>query len=221
MVERRAVLEAIRDKHEDALWRLAREVSRTLSSLAQVPHFNADDDRAVGSAVHSTLGSAAAAARLEDAGLKVSFHKVGLAYKIDGLVPIGGVDRDINLEMHLAGPRGGTTKSHHQFCPDDAEAEQDPLFADEELPQTLLFFLAYHLSGARTRVERLFIVWADNRGTEKIELRQNESDTVETDDVKPKVPPPDLRPVLVRKGENKDAGNAGGQNKRGDAASGS
>lgn len=219
MADRRAVLEAIRDQYEDLFWRFAREMSKTLGGLALTPHFDANDDRAVGSAVHSTLPLAAAAAGMAAAGFEVALHNVGPAYKITGSVLVEGVARDINLEVHLAGPKGGTSKSGHQFSADDSE--ELPLFEDEELPETMLFFMGYHLTGARTAVERLFIVWADNRGTEKIELRQNESGAAGAGDDKQEAPQPDMKPVLVRKDKNKDAKDVGGQDKRGDAASGS
>ncbi len=219
MVDRREVLLAVRDQLEGPLWALGREITKTLEALTKVPHFDAGDDRAIGSTVHSTLASAAAAAGIGNVGLQVVMHNVGPAYKISGQIEFDGKQRHINIEVHLAGPKGGTGKAAHQFSIDDAE--EVSLFSEEEAPDTLLFFMGYHLSGARTAVDRLFIVWADNRGTEKIELRQNESGAAGADNVKPVAPQPDLRPVLVRKGKDKDAGNAGGQNKRGDAASGS
>ena len=71
MIDRHAALRAIRDQYETTLWGLAREISKSLGGLALTPHFDASDDRAVGSAIHSTLPSAAVAAGLEAAGLRV------------------------------------------------------------------------------------------------------------------------------------------------------
>ena len=180
MPTREEFLVGLRDQVEEPLWRMADALSATLEAAVFIPHFDAADEGAIGSIIHASLEGAALDSDLHEYGLELAHYRKGPARKVTGQIAVLGVDYRINAEFHIGGPKGGTSKSAHQFAPDECFTP-DLFGLDKEQDETLLF-IVYFLNEARSQIDRLFIVFADGVGREKIELRRIESAGAMDDD---------------------------------------
>ncbi|WP_432256042.1 hypothetical protein [Limimaricola sp. AA108-03] len=166
-MDRDNALHTARELFEPALWALLNELEKaTLADLARVQHMDLVNSRAIGSVLNGALPAAAAAVELEDRGLEVSYVKDGHCNKLSGTITFEGEERNVSFELHLSGPKGGTSKSSHQYAKCDFQVcdieEQSSLFPyDVEAPKDLLFFVACHLSGTGASIARAFIKFAD------------------------------------------------------------
>ncbi len=210
-MKRSELLETLRNELEMPMWRILRELENTLLGLAHVPHFDLDNDGAIGAAIHGALPGALATVQENLPGEFLAKRYVaGPANKVAGFVNANGSDRSFCAELHLAGARGGTGKCKHQF----ASLDQDMtgwLFEEMEMVgdtgDLMLLFIAYRLSASRTRIEQAWLVLADGGTKEKIELRQIESDTEEIDDAQPEAPQESGKVIALKvKSRNLDAG---------------
>ncbi len=209
-VDRSELLVELHQVLEQPLWSLIGRLEETLTGFITVPHLNHDDPAAVGSAIHSALPSAVNDAGLAAVGLTCVTYDNGPSHKLTGVIASGGEDREISLELHLAGPQGGTRKGQHQFA--SIEADDAPTFEGFEhvAPKQVLLFLAYHLAPTKARVERLFLAFADGVDKKKIELQRPaaaSTSSVSTADTERK---PEPKGTVVkaksRKGEDRDVG---------------
>jgi len=141
-----------------------------LSGLASVEHIDLGDARAVGSVLNCALPDAATAAGFGNEGLEVAYCQNGQSNKVTGTIALSGEDHEVSFEMHLCGPRGGTSKSSHQFAGYDIESEPNFPGFEVEAPPSLLLFIACFLSGTRVRFERAFLKFADGVDQRKIEI---------------------------------------------------
>lgn len=169
-MDRESALRVAADRYEEALWHLMEHLEHTLRDLATVSYFDANDPTAIGSALHSALPQAFKEAELSKWGLDVQLCKTGPCYKIIGRMTAGAEMHDISIELHYAGPQGGTSKTRHQFA--NADVDEAPWFPGFDLvaPETLLCFLAYYLDGAKVRVDKLFLIFADGIDRKRVQL---------------------------------------------------
>ncbi|WP_165792303.1 hypothetical protein [Thalassospira lohafexi] len=189
-MDRQDILKALADQLENKLWHLAEQFKVTLRGLAQTEHFDLDDRAAVGNALHSSLPSAFAASELGSEGFKLIKDVVGPGNKIVAKVEIEGEERSVCLELHNAGPQGGTRKKKHQYASEDVAVEPRFQGFDVVAPKRLLLFLAYHLNGVRTAVESLHLVFSDGVDRRSIQLfKADESYVAQSAPVQPQKMP--------------------------------
>ncbi|AXT35618.1 hypothetical protein D1820_11885 [Phaeobacter sp. LSS9] len=219
-------MQATREQLEAPVWDLIEELEKSLVSFAKTPHVDIGCPRAVGSALNCALPSAALAADLDGHGLEVTYCRSGQCNKLTGEIQISGQTFKVSLELHLSGPRGGTTKKKHQFAKSDVsvcDIEQQPLLIDYdvEAPDRLLFFVACHLSGTGVSVARACFKFADGIDQRMLEIHRPVEKTVAaTEDRGPDEGPlGTIMKVKKPEGEKKEDGIE--TNKRGDAASSS
>ena len=209
-VDRSELLFELRQELEQPLWSLIARLEETLTGLITVPHFDPNDPAAVGSAIHSALPSAVQEAGLAAMGLTCATYDNGPSNKLTGTIASGGEDREVSLELHFAGPQGGTRKNQHQFA--SIEAEDAPTFEGFEhvAPKQVLLFLAYHLAPTKARVERLFLAFADGVDKKKIELQRPAAATTSSVSTPETERTPEPKGTVVkaksRKGEDRDVG---------------
>ena len=220
-MDRDTALQEARSRFEGPIWGLLGQLEQTLSSLAGVRHIDLGDARAIGSVLNAAIAEAASAADLEDHGLHVAYCENGQSNKITGKLRLAGKDHSLSFELHLCGPRGGTSKTSHQFAGYDIEGE--PTFPDFEVeaPPDLLFFVACHLSGTGVSIARAFLKFADGIDQRKIEIHRAvpTAATSVVDDA-PAEEPTGAR-LTVKKPRGEDERHGGKTDKRGDAASSS
>ena len=187
---------------------------------------NIECPRAIGSVLNSALPAAAQEAGIEKDGLEVKYCRNGQCNKISGHVKSGGETFPVSLELHLSGPRGGTTKSKHQFAfsePAVCDIERQPSLIDFDVnaPERLLLFVACHLSGTGVAVSRAYLKFADGVDQRMIELyRPAEGASKASADVGPEQGPRGaILKVKRPEGDKKEDGIK--TDKRGDAASSS
>ncbi len=220
-MDRRQMLECARDEFEIPLWRLVEQLERCLASLAAVPHFDSNDPTAVGAAIHSALPSALADSGLEEKGFALERYAQGPCYKLVSSVGATNPKRSASIELHFAGPQGGTSKSAHQFA-NQGDDKGQPLPGFElAAPKALLFFLAYHLTPTKTKVGELFLMFADSVDRQKIKLQRPEA----SHSAEPAARPADLGPenstqVKAKKNAARGDERRDETTKRGDASSG-
>ncbi len=212
---------AARERFEAPIWALIGELEGTLADLAKVRHVDLGDPRATGSVLNGALPDAAAAANLSDHGLTVDYCENGQSNKLTGDVKIEGKDCTVSFELHLAGPRGGTSKAAHQFAAYDIESEPTLPGFEVEAPSDLLFFIACHLSGTGASVARAFLKFADKIDQRKIEIHRElppeATGVVET----APVDGPSGTKVTLKRGKGDEFKHGSKTDKRGDAASSS
>jgi len=176
-LDRDSALKVVRNSLEEPAWLLMAEMELLLKDLAKATHFDLTDPTAVGAALHGALPHAFLAADISRFGLSLEHCKNGPCYKITGEFLLDEAVRHLSIELHHAGPQGGTSKTRHQFASSDVEgAPQFPGF-ETEAPESLLFFLAYHLDGAGTAISRLFLTFAD--GVDRKKIRVHKADGFE------------------------------------------
>ena len=138
-------LQAARDQLEASIWDLLSELENSLASLASVPHMNIECPRAIGSVLNSALPAAAQEAGIEKDGLEVKYCRNGQCNKISGHVKSGGETFPVSLELHLSGPRGGTTKSKHQFRSEEHTSSRNPPYATLNVSRRLSILMLTRL----------------------------------------------------------------------------
>jgi len=220
-LDRDSALQAVRQRFEPAIWSLLGQLEVTLGGLAKVKHVDLNDPRAVGSVLNSTLPDAANAAKLSDHGLEVVYCENGRSNKVSGSLIVGGKERTASFELHLSGPRGGTSKSAHQFASYDIEGE--PTFPGFEMdaPPELLFFVACHLNGTGVSIGRAYLKFADNVDQRKIEIHREVPPMAAGAEVAGPVDGPSGTKLKLKKRVGDKDENGGKADKRGDAASSS
>lgn len=212
---------AARERFEAPIWALICELEGTLADLAKVRHVDLGDPRATGSVLNGALTDAAAAAKLSDHGLAINYCENGQSNKITGDLEIDGKDFTVCFELHLAGPRGGTSKAAHQFAAYDIESEPTLPGFEVEAPSDLLFFIACHLSGTGASVARAFLKFADKVDQRKIEIhRELPAEATGVAEPAP-IDGPSGTKMTLKKGRGDESKHGGKTDKRGDAASSS
>lgn len=220
-MDRESALKLVRDYLEMPVWRLMEQLELLLKDLAQAKHFDLDNPAAVGAALHGALPQAFMNAKLEEHELAIQHCKSGSCYKIVAQVPFGEMTREVSMELHYAGPQGHTSKTKHQFASSDVEgAPELPGFA-AAAPESFLLFVAYHLSGVKTSINKLFLMFADGVDRKKVQLHRPEAAAAHESVVAP-VPGSDLPGTKLRiKARGEASDHVRETHKRGDAASGS
>lgn len=212
---------AARDRFEGPIWTLIGELEGTLADFAKVRHVDLGNPRATGSVLNGALTEAAVAAKLSDHGLSIKYCENGQSNKIFGEVGIDGKDFAVCFELHLAGPRGGTSKAAHQFAAYDIENEPTLPGFEVEAPSDLLFFIACHLSGTGASVARAFLKFADKVDQRKIEiLRELPGEATGAVEPAP-IDGPSGTKLSLKKEKGDEFNHGGKTDKRGDAASSS
>lgn len=221
VLNRDTALHAARERFEAPLWALIEQLEVTLSDFSNVRHVSLGDPRATGSVLNGALTDAAAAANLSDHGLSVSYCENGQSNKLTGTVKIEGKDYAVSFELHLAGPRGGTSKAAHQFAAYDIEKEPTLPGFEIAAPSDLLLFVACHLSGTGASVARAFLKFADKVDQRKIEIHR-ELPTEATGAVESgPVEGPSGTKLTLKKAKGDEFKHGSETDKRGDAASSS
>jgi len=200
--------------------RLLTELETLLTGLARVQHFDVTDPSALGSAIHSALPSAVGAAGLRDLGWDITTAPAGPGNKLVCKGPADGPIRDVVIEVHLSGPRGGVSKSKHQFAAATSSSGYLPGF-EVAAPASALMFLGLYPDAAFTRISDAYLMYADGgeRQCIKLDLRRDAAPDARKGSepaVQKKVPGSKLK-VKKTAREKRDAGP---KNKRGDGSSG-
>lgn len=220
-LNRDIALLAARERFEGPIWALIGELEGTLADFARVRHVELGDPRATGSVLNGALPGAAAAVNLSDHGLVINYCENGQSNKITGALGIEGKEFTVSFELHLAGPRGGTSKAAHQFAAYDIESEPTLPGFEVEAPSDLLFFIACHLSGTGASVSRAYLKFADKIDQRKIEIhRELPSEAAGMMEPAP-VDGPLGTKVSLKKGRGDEFKHGSETDKRGDAASSS
>lgn len=220
-LDRDTALQAARERFEQPIWDLLGRLETTLTGLAGVEHMDLGDARAVGSVLNCALPDAASAANLEADDLAIAYCQNGQSNKITGTIALSGDDHNVSFEMHLCGPRGGTSKSSHQFAGYDIEREPKFPGFDVEAPPSLLLFIACFLNGTGVRFERVFLKFADGVDQRKIEIfRDIFPEVAGAADSSPAEGPEGAK-LRVKKPEGEKEEDGSETNQRGDAASSS
>lgn len=167
-LDRELALQAARGRFEGPIWDLIQQLEGTLSDLAGVKHVDLNDPRAVGSVLNSALPDAAVAANLSDHGLTVAYFKDGQSNKVTASLD----DKSVSFELHLCGPRGGTSKVSHQLAGKDIEREPSLPGFVVEAPPGLLFFIGLYLRATGATVEKAFLKFADGVDQRMIEIHR-------------------------------------------------
>ena len=167
-LDREITLQTARERFEAPMWDLIGQLEATLADLARVKHIDLDDPRAIGSVLNNALPDAALAAKLPDQGMEVAYFNDGQSNKVTASLD----DKRISFEVHLCGPRGGTSKSSHQFAGKDIEREPSLPGFVVEAPPGLLFFIGLHLRGTGASVARAFLKFADGIDQRMIEIHR-------------------------------------------------
>lgn len=213
-MDRDYALQAARARYEVPVWALIEQLEETLKDLARVKYIDVTDARAVGSVINSALSEAALAADLPDAGLDVVYVRDGRSNKINAFLE----GKKVSFELHLCGPRGGTTKSSHQFAGHDIEREPSlPGFVIETSAE-LLFFIGLHLTGTGTSIARAYFKFADGVDQRMIEIhRASPMSLPSTVDGKPMDGPSGTK-MTIKKTKGEQTENGSTTDQRGDAA---
>lgn len=212
---------AAREQFEGPIWALISELEGTLADFARVRYVDLGNPRATGSVLNGALTEAAAAAKLSDQGLNINYCENGQSNKIFGELKIDGKNFTVCFELHLAGPRGGTSKAAHQFAAYDIESEPTLPGFEVEAPSDLLFFIACHLSGTGASVARVFLKFADKVDQRKIEIhRELPGEATGVAEPAP-IDGPSGTKLSLKKEKGDEFNHGGKTDKRGDAASSS
>lgn len=213
-MDREVALQAVRERFEQPVWDLIQQLEVTLSDLARVTHIDLSDPRAVGSVLNSALPDAAIAANLSDYGLTVAYFKDGQSNKVTASLD----DKSVSFELHLCGPRGGTSKVSHQFAGKDIEREPSLPGFVVEAPPGLLFFIGLYLRATGAAVEKAFLKFADGVDQRMIEIHRPAHDVSDgiVADAPLDGPAGSKFKIKTTKGEDQENGST--SNKRGNAA---
>jgi hypothetical protein len=219
-VDRDRALAEVRHRWEGPIWALLGELEGSLVDLAKVRHADLEDQRAVGSVLNSALSRAAEASGLSEEGLSVVYCRNGQSNKVTGKLALDGKDHETCFELHLSDPRGGTSKSQHQFA--DYDIEQEPTLPGFELeaPSSLLFFIACHLSGTGAAITRAFLKFADGVDQRKLEIHRSTPAMASAVAQSPHEGPAGSK-LTIKKPKGDQVQDGSEADKRGDAASSS
>lgn len=177
MIDREAALAALAKSINEPVSRLLTEIEKLLAGLGTVQHFDLTDPSALGSAIHSSLPSAVASARLRELGWDIKTVAAGPGNKLICKGPSDSPMRDVIIEVHLSGPRGGVGKSKHQFASAaDGTSGYLPGF-EVEAPASGLMFLGLYPDAAFTRISAAYLMYADggDRQCIKLDLRRDDA----------------------------------------------
>lgn len=168
-----------------SLWDVASELNKTLRDLSKVEHFDSSDPASIGAALHGALPSVLNSAEVQKSGLSVRRCVKGPGNKIHAVIHLETCDRDAVIELHYAGPLGGTRKSRHQLA--SVDINDEPFFPNfgDVAPDSLLFFLSYSLNGTSTEIARLHLMYADGVDRSKVRLFELEEATSTTEELMP------------------------------------
>lgn len=175
-MDRDRILQSVRERYEEPVWRLISELEQTLRDLGRVEHIDLGNQRSNGSVLNSALESAAISADLESVGLAVAHYRRGDSNKLSGSVELEDGQHDVSFELHLCGPKGGTSKASHQLAGYDIESE--PALPglpglEMETASPILLYLACHLAPTGASVARAFFKFADGTDQRKIEIHRS------------------------------------------------
>jgi hypothetical protein len=220
MTDREAALAELAISIAEPVSKLLTELERLLVGLGAVQHFDLTDPSTLGSAIHSALPSAIVAAHLHDLGWDIK-TAVGPGNKLICKAPGDGALREAVIEVHLAGPRGGVSKSRHQFAAAAAEGTPGYLPGFEiEAPASALMFLGLYPDAAFTRISAAYLMYADgvDKRCVKLELPRGVATGEHKDSelVEAKKLPSSKVKIKETAPEKRDAGS---KNKRGDGSS--
>lgn len=226
-MDRDHALQSARVQFEPALWALLDQLEATLAGLSRVPFVDITDPRGVGSVLNGALRDAATKADLAAHGMEVVHVTDGRSNKVVARLTHDEVEHEVSFELHLCGPRGGTSKSTHQNAGCDiavCDIEEQPSLIPYDViaPDRLLFFLACFLSGTGVKVAKAFIRFADGVDKRMIEIhRPAKSATGADTDHSPLVDGPVGTKLTIKKPMGEQDENGGKSDQRGDAASSS
>ena len=220
MVDREAALTAFADSIAGPVSKLLTELEKLLAGLGGVQHFDLTDPSALGSAIHSALPSAVAAARLRDVGWEIKTALAGPGNKLVCKGPSDSPMRDVAIEVHLSGPRGGVGKSKHQYAA-AAECASGYLPGFEiEAPASGLMFLGLYPDAAFTRISAAYLMYADGVDRRCVELDLRREDAAgERKDSEPAVAKSVPGSKVKVKETAREKRDARSKNKRGDGSS--
>jgi hypothetical protein len=226
-LDRDSALQSARERFEPPLWALIEQLETTLAGLSHVPFVDITDPRGVGSVLNGALRDAATEAGLAMHDMEVVHVTDGRSNKVITRLVHEGVEHEVSFELHLCGPRGGTSKPTHQNAGCDVAVcdieEQPSLIAyDVTAPKRLLFFLACFLSGTGVKVAKAFIRFADGVDKRMIEIhRPAKSAAATATEDGPVADGPVGSKLKIKKPMGEQDENGSNTNKRGDAASSS
>ncbi|MBN9352691.1 MAG: hypothetical protein J0H04_01420 [Hyphomicrobium denitrificans] len=220
MIDREAALADLANSIAEPVSKLLTELEKLLAGLSTVQHFDLTDPSTLGSAIHSALPSAVVAAHLNDLGWDIK-TAVGPGNKLICKAQGDGARRDVVIEVHLAGPRGGVGKSRHQFATVAADGAPGYLPGFEiEAPASALMFLGLYPDAAFTRISAAYLMYADgvDRRCVKLELSRDVAagERKDSETVGAKKVPGSKVKIKETAREKRDAGS---KNKRGDGSS--
>lgn len=207
-MDRRTALGLAREQLETPLWALMTELEETLRGLASVQHFDLLDPTAVGSALHSALPSAFENCGIGKYGFVLQHCSKGPCYKIIADIKYEDSVKKVNMELHCSGPKGGTSKSTHQFINRDIDEFPEFPGFDSEVSECLLFFIGYHLDGIKTSIRSLYLIFADGVDRKSIMLHRPLADELQGKGISPSLPsgPVGTKLKPKRTKERKDVG---------------
>ncbi|MFT4015234.1 MAG: hypothetical protein QM682_17965 [Paracoccus sp. (in: a-proteobacteria)] len=220
-------MQSARERFEPPLWALIEQLEATLAGLSRVPFVDISDPRGVGSVLNGALRDAATEADLVAHDMEVVHIADGRSNKVIARLTHEGVEHDVSFELHLCGPRGGTSKSTHQnagcdFTICDIEEQPSLIPYNVPAPDRLLFFLACSLSGTGMKVAKAFIRFADGVDKRMIEIHRPAKSTTEAiTGGYPVVDGPVGSKLKIKKPMGEQDENGSKTDKRGDAASSS
>ena len=213
-MDREFALQAARERFEEPVWSLIAQLEATLSDLSRVQHIDLTDPRAVGSVINNALPDAAQTAGLADHGLEAVYVTDGRSNQVTA--ELNG--KPVNFELHLCGPRGGTSKSSHQFAGHDIEREPALPGFVVEAPPGLLFFICLFLSSTVTTVHRAFIKFADGVDQRMIEIHRAVPSSMTGDVGDAPAEGPAGAKLTIKKPKGEQTENGSTTDQRGDAA---
>lgn len=225
-MDRDLALQSARERFEPALWALIEQLEVTLAGLSRVPFVDITDPRGVGSVLNGALKDASVEANLTTHGMEVIHVSDGRSNKVTGSLAHEGIDYEVSFELHLCGPRGGTSKSSHQnagcdFAVCDIEQQPSLIPYGVEAPDKLLFFIACHLSGTGVRVAKAFIRFADGVDKRMLEIHRPAASMPAVAKVTGPVDGPAGSKLTIKKPVGEQEENGSKTDQRGDAASSS
>lgn len=213
-LDRELALQTARERFEAPMWDLIGQLETTLADLSRVKHIDLDDPRAVGSVLNNALPDAAIAAKLTEQGMTVAYFNDGQSNKVTALLD----DKSVSFEVHLCGPRGGTSKSSHQFAGKDIEREPSLPGFVIEAPPGLLFFIGLNLSGTGAAVARAFLKFADGIDQRMIEIHRPASAASAGVVIDAPLDSPAGTKFTIKKAKGEQTENGSTTDKRGNAA---
>ncbi len=221
MIDREAALAALAETIANPVSKLLTELEKLLTGLGNVQHYDLTDLSALGSAIHSSLPSAVAAAELRELGWEIRTAPSGPGNKLICRGPVGSPMRDVVLEVHLAGPRGGVSKSKHQFASAAGAASGYLPGFEIEVPESGLMFLGLYPDAAFTRISAAYLMYADGVDRRCIALKLDRDAVAGERKASEPAPEKGVPGTKIKvKTTAREKRDAGSEDKRGDGSSG-